>query len=171
MFCVLLRRLWFFLNFQESTASLPHGTSPSNPPSGLTCVAASSQMAKWAEDSSSPTSCRKTTLSSLTTRAKVQDKKWHCTIMRQVTISSAVSYRLLCFETWCLPLHFSLPPHSSFNSRSLLVWFTGCHFLYVSLRPEHSFVSGWGELLRAPSGSCPPRSQQYLWRPGGYWKP
>lgn len=66
---------------------------------------------------------------------------------------------------------FIFPPHSSFNSCPPLVWFTGYLCLHVSLRPEHSFLSGrWG-FLRAPSGCCPSWSQQDLWRPSCYSEP
>lgn len=69
---VLILSLWFFFTLQESTVSLPHGTSHSKPPSGPTCAVALSQTVRRAEGSSLPTSCRKTSLSSLTTREKVQ---------------------------------------------------------------------------------------------------
>lgn len=59
---------------QENTASLLRGTSHSKVPSGLICVAASSQIKKPLEDCSSPTSCKGITLSSLTTRKKVFDR-------------------------------------------------------------------------------------------------
>ncbi len=178
-----MTNIWFFFTLQESTASLLLGTSPSKPPSGLTCAAAWSQTIRRAEDSSSPTSCRKTSLSSPTTREKVQ-KKCHCTALLQITISNAVSSCVLCFETLCLLFHglsfflqsghftaFRLNPQSRLNSCSLLVWFNGCLCLHVSLRPKHYFLSGRGGFLRAPSGRRTSRSQQDLWWPSGHSKP
>lgn len=61
-------------NLQESTASPLHGTSHSKVPSGLICVAASSQIKKPQEDSSLQTSCKGITLVSLTTTRKVFDR-------------------------------------------------------------------------------------------------
>lgn len=100
----------------------------------------------------------------------------------QITESNAVSSVLLCFETcppFCgLSLFWSrhltrliYAPRSSFYSCPLLAWFTGCFCFCVSLRSEHSFLSGWWELLKAPSRRFPPWSQQDVRRQSGYSEP
>lgn len=164
-------------------ASLPHGTSHSKHPSGPTCAVAVGQRVRWAEDSSSPTSCRKTSLSSPMTREKVQGEKMnlyylaaddnkHCCLLRCYVLKQEHDvfpfYIIFVSDTslhffFTLTLHL-IPVPCDFD---LLVVSVSMFFL----RPEQSFFSDWGGFLRAPSRRCPPWSQQDVWQPSSYPKP
>lgn len=129
-------------NLQESMASLLRGTSHSKVPSGLICVADSSQIKKPLEDFSSPTSCKGITLFSLTTRKKVFGR-------RAITAEMRFDYTLYSLFLFCV----SWRPEQFFISswREFFTSASGC-FLPWSQQtlwwpsshsePEHLFLRG-----------------------------
>ena len=142
-------------------ASLPHGTSHSKHPSGPTCAVAVDQTVRWAEDSSSPTSCRKTSLSSPMTREKVRggkmnlyylaaDDNKHCCLLRCYVLKQEHDVFPFCiiFCLWHLTT-FLFHPHSSFNSHPLWLWFTVCLCLHVFSQARPGFPLRLGRISQS----------------------
>lgn len=86
-----------------------HGISHSNSPSGLTCAAVFRQIKIQAKDSSFPTSCRKTSLSLQTTKAKV-----HMTRILSLPLTSVLFIFFVIFNLEPAPILFDLQFASMF---------------------------------------------------------